>query len=159
MFKCYFCNSSKVGSNFFLIGEISPKHELKYWKIENEVILEVFNCHKWEGGKGGGEKTNNENCQISIFWFWVCNHWFRRMIKVFCSNLVYSQMWLNVPGDYVPFWVEIPLPKLSSKMMWLSCENSLKRKKKTRMKGIHKITEHLVKIADLQNAHLSQKFS
>jgi hypothetical protein len=43
-------------------GEFSPKREIKNWKIENEVILEGFNCQKWE-------EKNNKNRQIWVLGF------------------------------------------------------------------------------------------
>jgi hypothetical protein len=39
---------SYVGHSIFLIGQISSKNEIKFFKNVNEVILEVLNLQKWE---------------------------------------------------------------------------------------------------------------
>jgi hypothetical protein len=43
---CRLCHGGKglyqQPGSLFLIGEIQPKIEIKIWKFENEVILEVF---------------------------------------------------------------------------------------------------------------------
>jgi hypothetical protein len=41
----------------FFIGEILLKNEIKYQKLKNQVLLEVFGCHKFK----------NKNHQTSIF--------------------------------------------------------------------------------------------
>jgi hypothetical protein len=39
---------SYVQHSLLLIGQISSKHEIKFFKNGNEVILEVLNLQKWE---------------------------------------------------------------------------------------------------------------
>jgi hypothetical protein len=73
-----------IGSNLFLTGEISPKHEKKIWNFENELTLEHFDSQKQE--------NKNKNHQISIFGSMCSVMNIDSWLKIFTSHLVYRHI-------------------------------------------------------------------
>ncbi len=78
---------------FFFSWWNSPKSEIINERLENQVILEVFNGQKW------GDK-NCKTYHISIFGLMcVRKIIIKRWIKICSWYLVYTHIWLNLPKE------------------------------------------------------------
>ncbi len=84
------------------IGVSSLNSKIKALKLENEVILEVFNCDKL------GKNTKNF-VRFSIFGFYSVAKNIERLWKICSSYPVNNQIWLNLllKDDYQLFFLQM----------------------------------------------------
>jgi len=90
---------------FFHIDKISPI----YQKLENETLLELFNC---QNRKAYSNKSSPNN----YIFFSICSQKYKMPIKDLYFIFGCNQIWLNLPiftSSYpcTPFWLQKTIPR------------------------------------------------